>query len=635
MIGGMRKFARSKWALILLFIPLVIALAVTLPDTFGGGMSGGTLTKIGDREVRATEVRAEIDRVIRRALIEENKVISLAETAEPGGIAERELLSLEYQDTVLAFADKMGIRASADALKPYLERNQVLTNAFGKVDIASIRAEAQDRGISPLEFEQFLQDFLTQRYVEVAAFSAVNLPDVLSEPFIKYFGETRTLSLARPTEAAAQAITQPSDADLEAWYNRNKERFTQPERRRISALVYTPDDFLDQAPMTDEQVRAEYDASIKLYSTPETRDVVEYTGTDRNSVQAFIDLVMQGLTPEDALPRSTGITTTERKVMPEQIENEDYRKFLFDVPPGRVHNIPIQVAEGTPFFTVLVKTVTPGTPTPLEQAAEQVRRNMALPEATRLYEESAEPFRDAAGGQSLEEIGMQFGLPVYNLAAFDVQGRTANGDQATLLISNPDAMRDLFTLSPGQMTTVYEGDNQRSMFRLDEIVAPNTLPLAEVKETVRQLVLRERTIAALDDAANATLTAVKAGGDLAASAKANRMEAMPAITLTREGGQQIDQALVAGGFALKQGEVGIIRGSSGEAWVARVDAIIPATPETTAMIRMQMGTQVNQSLQQDLAEVFQRGLQNEVEFKRNEEGIQGFFKGMRPQDTAQ
>lgn len=635
MIGGMRKFARSKWALILLFIPLVIALAVTLPDTFGGGMSGGTLTKIGEREVKATEVRAEIDRAIRRALIEEQKVISLAEAAQPGGLAERELLSMEYQDTVLAFADKMGIRASAETLKAYLERNQVLTNAFGKVDVASIRAEAQDRGISPLEFEQFLQDFLTQRYVEVAAFSAVNLPDVLSEPFIKYFGETRTLSLARPTPAGIAGVAPPTDADVEAWYNINKERFTQPERRRISALVYTPDDFLDQAPLTDEQVRAEYDASVKLYSTPETRDIVEYNGTDRNSVQGFIDLVMQGLTPEEALARSTGITPTERKVMPEQIEDENYRKFLFELPAGRVHNAPFQVSEGAPFQTALVKTITPGTPTPFEQAAEQVRRNLALPEASRLFEESAEPFRDAAGGQSLEEIGKQFGLPVYNLAPVSAQGRTANGDQAALLVANRDAMRDLFTLAPGQMTTVYEGDNQRSMFRLDEIVPSSILPFADVKDEVRQIVMAERQLAAMEAAANAMVTAVKGGAQFGAAATASKLEALPAITLTREGGQQIDQALVTAGFALKEGEVGLIRGSSGEAWVARVDAIIPATPESTALIRMQMGSQVNQSLQQDLAEVFQRGLPNEVEFKRNEEGIQAFFKGMLPQDTAQ
>lgn len=634
MIGGLRRFAKSKWALVLLFIPLVIALAVTLPDTFGGGLSGGTLTKVGDREIKATEVRQEIDRDIRRALVEENKVVSLADMVADG-TAERQLLTLEYQETVLAFADKMGIRASAEALKPYLERNQVLTNAFGKVDLTAIQSEARERGLSRLEFEEFLRDFLTQRYVEVAAFSAVNLPTVLSEPFIKFYGETRTLSLARPTPAILSGVEPASDADMEAWYERNKERFRQPERRRISAISYSAKDFLDRATFTDEQVRAEYDTQIRKYSTPETRAIVEYTGSDRNAVQAFVDLVMQGITPEEALSRSSGVTVVERVVTPDQIENEDYRRFLFELPAGRVHNIPIQLAEGEPFFTVMVKSVTPGTPTPFEQVADQVRSDLAEPQATRLYEESADPFRDAAGGQPLEDIGKQFGIPVYNFAGIDVQGRTINGDQVALLAGNRDAMRDLFTLTPGQMTTVYEDETSRSMFRLDEIIAPYTPSFEDVKDTVRQAVMAERQLAAMDAAANATVETVKGGTGFVQAATANRFEAMPPISLTRQGSQVIDPALVAGVFELKDGEVGLVRGSSGEAWVARVDSIAPATPEATELLRLQMGGQINESLQQDLAEVFQRGLQKEVEFQRDEEAIRRFFEGLAPRETTQ
>jgi peptidyl-prolyl cis-trans isomerase D len=634
MIGGMRKFARSKWALVLLFIPLVIALAVTLPDTFGGGLSGGTLSKVGDREIKATEVRQEIDRAIRRVLIEENKVVSL-EDAVNNGMAEREYLSLEYQNTLLAFADKMGIRASAEALKPYLERNQVLTNAFGKVDMASLQAEAQERGMSARDFEVFLQDFLTQRYVEVAALSAVNMPDVLSEPFIKYFGETRTLSFARPGPTALEGVAQPTDAELQAWYDRNQARFAQPERRRISALVYTPDDFLDRAAPTDEEVRAHYDTNIRAYSTPETRVIVEYKSPDRNVVQAFVDLGAQGIPLDQALAQSPGIEVVERSVQPEQIEDEAYRQLLFQMEPGKLDGRALQLAEGQPYFTMMVKSVTPGTPTPFEQVVEQVRRDLAMPEASRLFEESAEPFRDAAGGQSLEAIGEQFGVPVYSLAAIDAQGRTARGDTAQLLVGNRDAMADLFTLTPGQMTTVYEDDNKRSMFRLDEIVPPATPALADVKDAVREIVVRERLIAAIDASATAMVAAVKGGAEFGPSAASNKMEAQPPITVTREGNQQVDPALITGAFALKTGEVGIVRGSSGEAWVARVDAVIPATPESTMILRLQMGQQISQSLQEDLAEVFQRGLQKEVPFQRDEEAITRFFQGLRPRDAAQ
>jgi hypothetical protein len=68
---------------------------------------------------------------------------------------------------------------------------------------------------------------------------------------------------------------------------------------------------------------------------------------------------------------------------------------------------------------------------------------------------------------------------------------------------------------------------------------------------------------------------------------------------------------------------------------ARVDAVTPATPEMTQLLRMQMGAQVNQSLQQDLAEVFQRGLQKEVPFQRDEEAIIKFFDGLAPRETPQ
>lgn len=632
MIGAMRRFARSKWALVLLFIPLVIALAVTLPDTFGGGLSGGTLFRAGDREVKGTEVRREIDRAIRRVLIDENRVVSLDE-AVTTGMAQREFLNLEYQSTLLAFADKMGIRASAEALKPYLERNQVLTNAFGQVDQLALQREAQDRGMSRAQFEAFLQDFLTQRYVEIAAMGAINMPEVLSEPFIKYFGQTRTLSLARPTQAILQNVAQPTDEELQAWFDKNKDRFAQPERRRISALVYTPDDLLARTSFTDEQVREYYEANIKTYSTPESRVIVEYKSPDRNVVQAFVDLAAQGIPVEEALAQSPGIEVVERTVLPEQIENEDYRTVLFQMQPGKLDGRALQLAEGQPYFTMMVKSVTPGTPTPLADIMERVRRDQAFPEARRLFEESSEPFRDAAG-QPLEDLASQFGTTVQSFEPVDASGRTAKGEALEILTGNRDAMTDLFKLTPGQMTTIFEDEDKLSMFRLDEIVAPYTPTFADLKDTVKQIVLAERQLAAMDAAANAMVAAVKDGTAYAQAATANKLEALPAITVTRQGGQQIDQALVTASFELKEGEVALVRGSKGEPWVARVDAIMPTTPEAAAILKFQLGNQISQSLQQDFSEVFQRGLEKEVEVKRDDEALQRFFQGMRARDTG-
>ena len=66
MIGGMRKFAKSKWALVVLFIPLVISLALFLPDNFGGGLAGGTVSRIGGREIKTLEIDRDMQQALER-----------------------------------------------------------------------------------------------------------------------------------------------------------------------------------------------------------------------------------------------------------------------------------------------------------------------------------------------------------------------------------------------------------------------------------------------------------------------------------------------------------------------------------------------------------------------------------------
>ena len=81
MIGGMRKFAKSKWALVVLFIPLVISLALFLPDNFGGGLSGGTVSRIGGREITTREIERDTQQELDRIRIEQGKVLTQAEAA--------------------------------------------------------------------------------------------------------------------------------------------------------------------------------------------------------------------------------------------------------------------------------------------------------------------------------------------------------------------------------------------------------------------------------------------------------------------------------------------------------------------------------------------------------------------------
>jgi len=634
MIGGMRKFAKSKWALVVLFIPLVISLALFLPDNFGGGLAGGTVSRIGGREIKTLEIDRDMQQALERLRVEQGRVLSQAE-AVAEGIPQGVYQELEIQNTLLAYADKVGVSATPDSLKPYLERNNLMVNEFGRLTRETIMAAAQRRQQTTREFEGFLKDYLTQQYIRAAAGSALTVPNILSQPWVNYLGEGRTVSFAQVTAATAPAPTEPTEAEMQTWYDANKARFEQPERRRISILSYTPDDFLDRVALTDEQVRTEYQNRLKEYSTPETRTIVEYTSENRNAVQAFIDLSVQGIPLDQALTQAPGLQRVVSTLKPEDVTNEEYRTFLFSLPAGKVHSIPIQLEEGDPWKAVLIESVTPGIPTPFEEVAEKVRRDVAFPEAATLFENSGENFRDAAGGQPLEDIGKEFGIPVITLAPIDAQARTSQGEQAQIMTQNVDALRQLFTMNAGEMTNVMEGENVRSMFRLDEIVAPFTLPLAEVKDRVRNAMMTERAIAARKAAADGMVAAVKAGTAFEKAAADAKLTALPALTVVRASNPPIDPAVVAAAFKLKAGEVGVVSGRDGNPWVARVDKIEPASPEVSAALRAQLGNDVSQSLLRDLNEVFVLGIRSEVEYQRDDAALEAYFNGLRGDAPAQ
>lgn len=632
MIGGIRKFAKSKWALVLLFIPLIVSFGIFgFQDPFSG-ITGGGLSRVGERQIHARDLNAELSAEIEAIRRDQGRVISQADAVREG-IAQQVLARLEYRNMILAYADKVGIRASQKAVADLVTNAAGFKDALGRFNLDAVRSRANTENMSLSDFEEAVRDDLTAGYVTSAAFSAIKVPDILSLPVINFIGETRTMTVARLTEAAIPQPAAPTDAQLDTWYNANKQRFTQPERRRISVLAYSAEDFLDRVELTDEQVKAEYEKRIRDYSTPETREIAEFTSADRNAVQSFIDLAQQGVTVEDALGRVQGLTRTDRSVKMDEVTDERYRGLVFGLTAGKVHTVPIKLDEASPWTAVMVKTITPGIPQPFEQVAEKVRYDMALPGAQRLYEDESEKFRDAAGGQPLEEIGKQFGFPVIQLPPVDAQGRTMRGDRAELLAGNP-ALPELFTLQAGQMTNLFEGDNSRSMYRLDEIVAPFTQPLADVKPLVTELYIAEQKLAAANKAAADMVAAVKSGKTFEQAAAASKLVVLPVVTTTRQGSTAInDQQALQGAFQLKAGDTAVVPGQGGQLWVVRIDKIDPVTTAAAAALRAQVAPQVAQSLEGDMREVFVRGLQAEVPITRDETAIRQYFTSLAPEES--
>ena len=84
MIGGIRKFARSKWAIVLLFIPLIVSFGIFgFNDPFSGVMGGG-FVQVGDHQVRQLDVSRAVDGELNRIREESGEILTPRDAARRG-----------------------------------------------------------------------------------------------------------------------------------------------------------------------------------------------------------------------------------------------------------------------------------------------------------------------------------------------------------------------------------------------------------------------------------------------------------------------------------------------------------------------------------------------------------------------
>lgn len=631
MLTGMRKFAKSPWALVI-FGVLAVALVMTMGNDPFAGISGGGFVRAGDRSINISDANRAVDGAIENVRLQDDRVISRQEAAEQG-VVGGVLQQLIQQTVTLAYADKLGVRASPQAVSDFLENDApIFKDALGRVDMNRVAEFAGQRNMTVRQFQAELKDSLTINYMLRPLDIGVTPPTILTNPISVFLGEKRTITIARlPLEAIPEPAT-PTDAELQAFYSERSASFAVPERRRVSLIAYSPTDYIDRVALKPELIQSEYDRRIREFSTPETREIVQATSADRNAIQAVIDSVKQGMAFEQALAQAQGVGVATLTVRPADLTDPQYSELVFAIPVGEAFG-PVQVGEA--WYAVQVKTVTPGVATPLEQVSEQIRLDLAEREAQRLYNESRDTFEGLVGqGSPLEEISVEIGAPVISLAPVDGRGQFESGTVSELLNQPGDAMSFMFQTDVGATTEVIESDNMRMVVRLDEVMPSTTRPLEEVRDDVRALMMDIRRRDAARAIAQSVLAQVTGGTELRAAGEAARMQVVELPPVSRAEQSPLPPIVMERAFGMALNETAVVEGQNAEPWLVKVGAIQPLGEGGDANLTTQVNQMIQQSLGNDLREAFARSIQREVSVKVNEKAIQDYIASFIPEESA-
>ena len=157
-------------------------------------------------------------------------------------------------------AGKLRLGASDGRLAAELQQNPSIASlrrADGTLDIERYRQLLATQGMSPESFEAQVRSDLASRQVIAGVGVTSFSPAVLADVTLNAFYEQRQVQVARFAPADFVAQIKPTDAELEAFYKANADKFQSTERADIEYVV------LDLAAVQKGIVVAE--ADLKTY----------------------------------------------------------------------------------------------------------------------------------------------------------------------------------------------------------------------------------------------------------------------------------------------------------------------------------------------------------------------------------
>lgn len=276
MLSFFRRFLGSK---IGVFISLaflaVIALAFAAGDiTNLGGMggiggSGGVAAKAGGETLTVTELQARVQRAFEQQR-SQNPALQIGEFIAQGGV-EQVYDQMVAGITVSAYADDQGMAVSKRMVDGEIAGIPAFQDASGKFSESLFRQLLAREGIQePALRADIARDLIGKQLIGPAGLG-VRLGNDAVLPYASLLLEARSGRIAAIPASAFAPKTLPTDAQLQAFYTKNADRYSIPEQRRLRYAVIDASRFAGAATPTDAEIAAYYNQNKAAYAARETR----------------------------------------------------------------------------------------------------------------------------------------------------------------------------------------------------------------------------------------------------------------------------------------------------------------------------------------------------------------------------
>ena len=454
------------------------------------------------------------------------------ELVEQLNLKGQALESLISQSLALQAAERAGIRISDKIVSDSIQRDPAFQREGSfSPEIYQRLLAANNIQMADFEEERRRAIALTRIEKRLALLAQSSLQE--AKNFFHWQRDEAKISYLAFEASSFEGAIEPSQEELAAFFDQNKEAYRVPEKVLIDYLTFKPKDFIDQAQVDQEQVREIYDLTMDSFIQPERIKIQDIllpledkdNQEERERIRAQAeDLFKKAQAGEDfqALAKEREPEIDPAKPL-EWLTREELDPALaqaaFGLDKGGIGG-PVETGRGFNVFLVVDKE--PERQKPFEEVREEVEAGLREDKARELARDAAESaYGLSVDVKSMAELGAKIGAEAGQAGPF------SRNDPSQDRLADPKVLEVAFDLTEGEVGPAVELEDGYYLLMVSKKLPSRIPELTEVAQEVRQDLIQEEAKLAARKAAQELLDKAKAEGWLQASQETGDQVQLP------------------------------------------------------------------------------------------------------------
>jgi peptidyl-prolyl cis-trans isomerase D len=530
-----------KWSLGLVCVAFVL---FYIPDFLRGSgadaASSDTIAKVEGHEITAGEFRRTYQAQLQayRSAYGANMNDQLLKQL---GIEQQILQQMVDERAALAEAERLSIDVSDEEVRQRIFSMPAFQENGGFIGEQRYQQllRMQRPPMMPSEFEANVRHGLTVEKLRASLTDWLAVPEKELEQEYRRRNDKVKLAVVTFTADSFRAQATASDADVAGYFDAHKEDFRIPEKRKIRYLLIDVEAMRTKVVVPAADIEKAYNSSIEQYTTPEqvraSHILLKTEGKDDAAVKAkaeeilkqakagadFSELARKNSEDEQSAKSGGDLDYFGRgRMVPE------FDQTVFAMQPGQISDL-VKTQYG--YHVIKLVDKKSAATRPLTEVRQQLSDQLAYERAqAQAADLAAKLEKQITKAADLDKVGKAEGLAVQESGFF------ARDEPILGLGPAPEAANKAFEMKPGDVVGPLRASRGFVFESLVTKQDPYVPKLEEVKERVRDEVVKQKARDLSNKKAAEIAAKLKAAPDFEKAAKAAGLEAKTTDLIARD-----------------------------------------------------------------------------------------------------